>query len=141
MSHWDEKDLMGDRLATGLGAVTEKIKGLQLDLGLMTISRDQRAVLLESCEIALAERDDEITALKSQLEAAKWISLRDELPEYGVPVLIVGNSVTQYVTYMLDGDGETCAWFEPYYFDHDDDLKIWASEITYWMPLPIPPNK
>lgn len=36
----------------------ERIKALELDLGLMTIARDQQAELRESCERALHKRDN-----------------------------------------------------------------------------------
>lgn len=35
----------------------DRIKGLELDLGLMELARDQQAGLLKSCEQALNERD------------------------------------------------------------------------------------
>jgi len=71
-----------------------------------------------------------------------WISVEDELPEYGEPVLIYSSGVVQNVTYTLDADEEeTIAWFEPYHFEHDDNCKVGASEVNHWMPLPEPPNK
>ena len=70
---------------------------------------------------------------------SEWISVKDRLPEYGEPVIIVANGVTQHVTYMLDGDDdESFVWFEPVYFEHDDELKIPYHKISSWMPLPEP---
>lgn len=36
----------------------DRIKELELDLGLMTLARDQKSALLESCEKALEQRDN-----------------------------------------------------------------------------------
>jgi len=68
---------------------------------------------------------------------SEWI--KDKLPPYGVPVLIRVGSTVQHITYMLDAEGdglEGCVWYEPYHFDHTDDLKILATKITEWMELP-----
>lgn len=71
---------------------------------------------------------------------SEWISVSDRLPIYGDPVLIVGNGVTQNVTYMRDGADDEQDWFEPYFFDHDDGCKVDWSKVTHWMPLPEPPE-
>ena len=39
-------------------------------------------------------------------------------------------------TYMLDGGDECPDWFEPYHFEHDDDMKILWSKTEAWQPLP-----
>lgn len=65
-----------------------------------------------------------------------WISVDDRLPAYGEPVLIKANSVTQHVTYVLDGADECPDWFEPHHFDHDDDLKMFWNKVKFWRPLP-----
>jgi len=70
----------------------------------------------------------------------EWISVEDELPGYGEPVLIRAKGVTQYITYILDGSDHTPDWFEPYYFDHDGNMKIWWNQATHWMPLPEAPE-
>lgn len=72
---------------------------------------------------------------------SEWISLEDNSPYYGEPVLICANGVTQHVTYLMDGADDTQDWFEPYHFDHDDDQKIWRNKVTHYMPLPAPPIK
>jgi hypothetical protein len=72
---------------------------------------------------------------------SEWISVEDRLPAYGEPVLIVGNGVTQHITYMLDGNDDEADWFEPYYFEHDDELKVLAIKVLFWMPLPEPPKE
>jgi len=68
-----------------------------------------------------------------------WISIEEKKPEYGVPVLIVCNDTVQNITYFLDGDDDD-DWFEPYYFEVTDKLKVWWHEMTHWKPLPEPPN-
>ena len=70
----------------------------------------------------------------------EWISVKDRLPEYGRAVLISIKGTVQHVTFSLDGADDTPDWFEPYWFDHDDELKIWWNKVTHWMPLPKPPN-
>jgi hypothetical protein len=70
-------------------------------------------------------------------EGSKWTNISDKHPEYGEPVLIKTNSgVTQNVTYTRDGCDDHEDWFEPYHFDHDDDLKIPISKVKAWRELP-----
>jgi len=59
-----------------------------------------------------------------------------ELPVYGEPVLIIINGVLQYITYFRDGDDHVPDWFEPYFFDHDDELKILWNKVEKWAYLP-----
>lgn len=70
---------------------------------------------------------------------SEWIST-NELPGYGVPVLLFASGVVQNVTYMLDGFEDTPDWFEPYHFEHDDNCKMLWNKATHWMPLPPPPQ-
>lgn len=72
---------------------------------------------------------------------SEWISTSDKLPEYGTPVIIHANGVTQHVTYMLDGSDDVPDWFEPFHFDHDDHEKVWYDKVDHWMPLPEPPKE
>ena len=69
----------------------------------------------------------------------KWISVEDELPAYGDAVLILANSVTQHITYALNGNDEH-SWFQPHYFE-DNDLKLELYLVSCWMPLPEEPSK
>ena len=71
---------------------------------------------------------------------SEWISTSVSLPEYGQPVLVVSGGVVQNVTYMLDGADDVPDWFEPYHFEHDNELKVWWHSISAWMYLPEPPN-
>jgi hypothetical protein len=65
--------------------------------------------------------------------SSEWKKTRDERPEYGEAVMIIVNEVTQNITYCLAEDYETLDWFEPYHFDHDDDLKLRWDEATDWI--------
>ena len=67
---------------------------------------------------------------------SKWIDVNQELPSYGVPILLKGNGVTQHVTYMLDGGDDCPDWFEPYHFEHDDNMKILWNKTQAWQLLP-----
>ena len=60
----------------------------------------------------------------------------EKRPAYGQPVLIKIKGIVQHITYVLDGADDTADWFEPYHFDHDDELKIWWHKVHEWAPLP-----
>lgn len=80
--------------------------------------------------------------MESQIAAKgkqEWISVDDRLPQYGEAVLLAAPTV-QKVIYMLDGDDGVPDWFEPYFFDHDNELKIGWNKPTHWMPLPDRPS-
>lgn len=70
------------------------------------------------------------------MNIVKWIETEEELPAYGVPVLIVIGVTVQRIKYMLDGADDVSDWFEPYYFEHDDELKISHNKIKKWLYLP-----
>lgn len=64
---------------------------------------------------------------------SEWISVKDRLPEYGVPVLVVYRGTVQYVTYSRDiGEwrASCCDDFDP----------MPGRFVTHWMPLPAPPE-
>lgn len=70
-----------------------------------------------------------------------WISVGHDLPAYGEPLLITVGNTVQNITYCFDAaDDQSAAWFEPYHFDHDDELKIPAHKITSWQYIPEPPK-
>lgn len=71
----------------------------------------------------------------------KWIKTEDKLPAYGQPVIIVIGNVVQNVTYMRDGADDCPDWFEPYFFEHDNETTCWARDVTHWMPLPELPEE
>ena len=67
--------------------------------------------------------------------AQQWISVKERLPELNVDVLIYVNFTVHSVTFkhcsvaLFDG---TC-W--------DDDGWYSRNSVTYWMPLPKPPEE
>lgn len=72
----------------------------------------------------------------------EWISVSDDLPAYGVPVILSINKVTQHVTYMRDGADESLDWFEPYHYDDKENALFidYCSIDLDWIPLPEPPT-
>ncbi len=67
-----------------------------------------------------------------------WISVETRMPHYGDPVIIQVGGTVQNITYMRDGADDTPDWFEPYHFEHDDELKAPISHVKWWRPLPEP---
>lgn len=67
---------------------------------------------------------------------SEWIKIEDGKPQYGEPVLIrTKGGVVQHITYNLDGADDTPDWFEPYHFDHDDELKFFPESGCSWMSI------
>ena len=92
----------------------------------------------QSCVVYM---DRDIDLINDCLEAIgpKWVSVEDKLPDYGQPILLKISGVVQHVTYMRDG-GDDYDWLEPFFYDHDDDVKIslkfdGLTKIE-WMTLP-----
>ena len=73
---------------------------------------------------------------------SKWISVNDDLPPYGKPVLLSINYVVQHVTFVRDSsDDGSYDWFEPYNFnepEHGISLGC-VDKALHWMPLPESP--
>ena len=61
-----------------------------------------------------------------------WISVKDEMPKYGVPVLVVYYGVVQQIAYVLD-IGE----WRPVEGVGSDSMPL--SFVSHWMYLPDPP--
>lgn len=55
-------------------AAHEKIRWLELDYGLLKIHAEHTATLLESCETALASRDEEIVRLNEYIAMIEAIA-------------------------------------------------------------------
>ena len=66
----------------------------------------------------------------------EFISICEKKPPYGAPVLLKISGVVQHIVYMLDGFDDTPDWFEPYFFEHDDELKIKWDSVEEWALLP-----
>lgn len=58
----------------------------------------------------------------------EWISVEDKLPEEDVRVLVYLNTNRSYTKIDTDRRFEG-KWVR------------WASDVTYWMPLPAPPKE
>lgn len=71
---------------------------------------------------------------------SEWISVDVRLPAYGAPVLIVVFGTVQNITFFRDGADDVSDWFEPFFFEHDDHMKIPLKNVTHWQPLPEPPT-
>jgi hypothetical protein len=65
--------------------------------------------------------------------AVKWISVKDRMPAYGIPVLVVYHGVVQFVSYSRD-IGEWIAAND----DGSDHMP--EGFVSHWMPLPEPPK-
>ena len=66
----------------------------------------------------------------------KFVSIKDDLPPYGAPVILSINGTVQHITYCLDGADECPDWFEPYYFEHDDIQKLTWNKADRWALMP-----
>lgn len=73
----------------------------------------------------------------------KWISVKDRLPDVGVPVLVAYHN---FVDGEVQGDGVAAQLYEPgcwYWWegsveDCDSEVRV---AITHWMPLPDLPKE
>ena len=60
----------------------------------------------------------------------EWISVKDRLPEVGVPVLVHEGPYNYQVIATINSDGRWEDTVEGYMAIH----------VTHWMPLPDPPT-
>ena len=72
-----------------------------------------------------------------------WISVKDELPEIGVPVFTIGvfkdKPATNHVVAQLDGDGK---WLVGYTLNGERYvLVVFETFPTHWQPLPESPQE
>jgi len=68
----------------------------------------------------------------------KWISVKDRLPDYGVPVFLARDESTYVgIRVATDASGETY-----HFFEHPKDI-LSDSKMTHWQPIVFPeiPNK
>jgi Protein of unknown function (DUF551) len=67
---------------------------------------------------------------------SEWISVKDRLPEDGIPVITVYSGCTQHITYWLvDG-----SWYPAYSDEEEDPTGVIEGVFTHWMHLPEPPK-
>ncbi len=62
----------------------------------------------------------------------EFISIEKRKPKYGLPVLLKVKGTIQNITYILEGCDDSPDWFEPYHFEHEDDLKINFDDVESW---------
>ena len=70
----------------------------------------------------------------------EWISVKDELPQIFVDVLVHPQHDTPYsskITAELDSDGFWVVQCEDSHYCYDEIIK----GVTHWMPLPKPPTQ
>jgi len=68
----------------------------------------------------------------------KWIDIKDDCPEFGVPVLVYGEKITavaRLITVTTQIEGQ---WFE--FYEGFTSLEITWYTVSHWMPLPEPPK-
>lgn len=79
--------------------------------------------------------NDELMPITNLLTPAKWISVKDRLPEIGHRILVTHRRSEDYANlHVLEArrisDDEYCL---------PEDYSILAHYVDYWMPLPEPP--
>ncbi len=141
---------MDNRRRGTLGMVNgDIVKDLQTQLGLMEISRDHNATLLNSCEKALCERDEKIAQLKDDLKSRnteierlnaenkalnsdKWISV-DIKPEIGIYYV--------YINPELSGSFQaTAIWTGDMWLIDGYENSNAADLLTHYHPISAPPE-
>ena len=76
-----------------------------------------------------------LTALRSMPETTKpgWISVKERLPNFGIPVLICWDGYTDIAEYRC---GMVCPKWRTQHYGTVD-----LASVTHWMPLPEPPEE
>lgn len=76
-----------------------------------------------------------LTALRSMQETTKpgWISVKERLPNFGIPVLICWDGYTDIAEYRC---GMVCPKWRTQHYGTVD-----LASVTHWMPLPEPPEE
>lgn len=86
------------------------------------------AKFMDALELAL-------TALRSMPETTKpgWISVKERLPNFGIPVLICWDGYTDIAEYRC---GMVCPKWRTQHYGTVD-----LASVTHWMPLPELPEE
>lgn len=76
-----------------------------------------------------------LTALRSMPETTKpgWISVKERLPNFGIPVLICWDGYTDIAEYRC---GMVCPKWRTQHYGTVD-----LASVTHWMPLPELPEE
>lgn len=63
-----------------------------------------------------------------------WTTIKTQMPAVGEPIMIKIGGTIQHLSYVLDGcdEGKTY-WFEPHWFEHEDNEKVAFSKVTEWV--------
>ena len=67
---------------------------------------------------------------------ATWISVEDDLPKMGKPVLVWGCDENPIVAFRIVGERSDYIWFS---YDDNASVRNNLVGITHWMPLPDAP--
>jgi hypothetical protein len=76
---------------------------------------------------------EDVPTIIQSLQQSEWISVEERLPEYNQYCLITYPKAPIPLTAIYKGES---SWL-------GIDTEIWLAkeDITFWMPLPTPPNK
>lgn len=119
------------------GGLRKSVVPLEIHKAALAANREKDAEIERLKSYRSWDRIHELEAELSSLRASvgeKWIDVKQELPPYGMPVLVIYHGVVQHVTYARD-IGEWVA------YENGDSDHMPESFVTYWMPLPAPPTK
>jgi hypothetical protein len=98
--------------------------------------------LCDSSDISMFQR----AAFIAGYEADKWISVEDELPDYGVKVLVRGEQkgmnpqMGGAYTFITDRRNLKGTSLEKQIDRLLDENHFHANYVTHWQPLPSPPK-
>lgn len=109
----------------------EKYEAMQDRIAHLEVAMEIKSKQFNYALDLVVERDDEIFRLRAK--QPHWISAKDKLPEEDSRVLafvengiMIANYLEGWFYYIENEDGDMCP---------SDDI-----EVSYWMPLPEPPE-
>ena len=81
----------------------------------------------------IANRANEIAPPPAHIDRSEWISVKERLPNFGIPVLICWDGYTDIAEYRC---GMVCPKWRTQHYGTVD-----LASATHWMPLPEPPEE
>lgn len=69
----------------------------------------------------------------AHIDRSKWISVKERLPDFGIPVLICWDGYTDIAEYWC---GMVCPKWRTQHYG-----TVNLTSVTHWMPLPEPPEE